>query len=173
MVHSGRTIAIIASTILALSIGTGVLYTATSFPYQYVYFSPLSGGLERAGQRFETDYWGLSVREQTDFLLELERDAEEPIVVSSHFSPKTVDYYLNRESRIAEYRNHLLESIGSSERVPVGERRFEVLPGLDVNDPSVDYYISTTRFNSHLDADGEVIHSVSLRGQLLSVLVRQ
>jgi hypothetical protein len=37
-------------------------------PYQYVYFNRVSGGLEKANNRFDTDYWGLSLREGMEWL---------------------------------------------------------------------------------------------------------
>lgn len=37
-------------------------------PYQYVYFNRLAGGLAHAPGRYETDYWGLSLREATEWV---------------------------------------------------------------------------------------------------------
>ncbi len=37
-------------------------------PYQYVYFNRVSGGLQGAHNRFDTDYWGLSLREGMEWL---------------------------------------------------------------------------------------------------------
>jgi hypothetical protein len=37
-------------------------------PYEYVYFNRESGGLTSANNRYETDYWGLSLREATEWL---------------------------------------------------------------------------------------------------------
>jgi hypothetical protein len=41
---------------------------ARSFPHAYAYFSPLAGGLERASTSYETDYWGLTMREAAEWL---------------------------------------------------------------------------------------------------------
>ncbi|MEM9540158.1 MAG: hypothetical protein AAGA60_11745 [Cyanobacteria bacterium P01_E01_bin.42] len=40
----------------------------TLHPYQSVYFSRASGGLERAYQRFDMDYWGLGLREGVEWV---------------------------------------------------------------------------------------------------------
>lgn len=37
-------------------------------PYEYIYFNRLSGGLVAAENQYETDYWGLSVREAMEWL---------------------------------------------------------------------------------------------------------
>ena len=40
-------------------------------PYQYIYFNQVSGGVEQAFNRDETDYWGASHREAAVWLNEL------------------------------------------------------------------------------------------------------
>jgi hypothetical protein len=37
-------------------------------PYEYVYFNRTFGGLERAHNQFDTDYWGLSMREAMEWV---------------------------------------------------------------------------------------------------------
>lgn len=37
-------------------------------PYQYLYYNRISGGLQQANKRYETDYWGLSIREAMEWL---------------------------------------------------------------------------------------------------------
>lgn len=37
-------------------------------PYEYIYFNRISGGLASAYNRYETDYWGLSMREGMEWL---------------------------------------------------------------------------------------------------------
>ncbi|MBE9125815.1 MULTISPECIES: hypothetical protein [unclassified Coleofasciculus] len=37
-------------------------------PYEYIYFNRLSGGLTGAVGRYETDYWGLSIREAMEWI---------------------------------------------------------------------------------------------------------
>lgn len=52
----------------------GIIFTAIVFdmttlhPYGYLYFNRVSGGLKQANHRFETEYWGLSLREATEWL---------------------------------------------------------------------------------------------------------
>lgn len=52
----------------------GSLFIKVSFdmaalhPYEYVYFNRLSGGLKVANGQYETDYWGLSIREAVEWL---------------------------------------------------------------------------------------------------------
>jgi hypothetical protein len=42
----------------------------TLHPHQYLYFSRISGGLSHAYERFDTDYWGLTLREGTEWVNE-------------------------------------------------------------------------------------------------------
>lgn len=43
-------------------------WTVRHLPLAYTYFQPLAGGLARASQRYEGDYWALSVREAAEWL---------------------------------------------------------------------------------------------------------
>jgi hypothetical protein len=45
-----------------------IVWYARAHPYQYVYFNPLVGGLSRASRSYETDYWGLSLREAAEWM---------------------------------------------------------------------------------------------------------
>lgn len=40
----------------------------TLHPYEYIYFNRLYGGVEKAGGRFDTDYYGLSMREGMEWV---------------------------------------------------------------------------------------------------------
>lgn len=40
----------------------------TLHPYEYIYFNRIFGGLAQAYNRYETDYWGLSMREGTEWI---------------------------------------------------------------------------------------------------------
>ena len=61
---------IIAATFIA------VVYAAIAFdmvalhPYQYIYVNRLSGGLEKVRDRYDTEYWGLSLREGMEWINE-------------------------------------------------------------------------------------------------------
>lgn len=59
---------IIAATFIA------VVYSAIAFdmvalhPYQYAYINRVSGGLEKVHKRYDTEYWGLSLREGMEWI---------------------------------------------------------------------------------------------------------
>lgn len=63
--ESRRRIAVGAFALLAAE---PLWWYARSHPYEYVYFGPLAGGLDDASQRYDTDYWGLSMREAAEWL---------------------------------------------------------------------------------------------------------
>jgi len=58
---SGITLLIIA--LVQIRVDMGALH-----PYEYIYFNRVSGGLTKAYKRFETDYWGLSIREAMEWI---------------------------------------------------------------------------------------------------------
>src|SRR5919202_5445606 len=61
---------IIAATFIA------VVYSAIAFemvalhPYDYIYVNRVSGGLEKVRDRYDTEYWGLSLREGMELINE-------------------------------------------------------------------------------------------------------
>ncbi len=62
-------------------------------PYQYVYFNSLTGGLNGAYEKYETDYWGASFRESVMWLKEHKRDGHVAIYTCAH--PFISAYYFD------------------------------------------------------------------------------
>ncbi len=60
-----RLLAVAAGVILSLDPVAGLVRL---HPYQYIYFNQLVGGLKGAAGRFETDYWGLGLREAAEWV---------------------------------------------------------------------------------------------------------
>jgi hypothetical protein len=59
-----------AGLLLAGSIWMTLVDMVELHPYQYVYFNRLvAGGLERAADRYDTDYWGASYKEGVDWVV--------------------------------------------------------------------------------------------------------
>jgi hypothetical protein len=65
-----KSLKIIAATFIA------VVYSAIAFemvalhPYDYIYVNRVSGGLEKVRDRYDTEYWGLSLREGMEWINE-------------------------------------------------------------------------------------------------------
>ncbi len=59
---------IFASMLTIVLLSPIVLDMIAFHPYEYIYFNRLSGGLIAAENQYETDYWGLSVREAMEWL---------------------------------------------------------------------------------------------------------
>jgi hypothetical protein len=53
-----------------LLIFPGVISIVRLHPYQYVYYNSVLGGISNAHQRFETDYWGISVFDAVTYINE-------------------------------------------------------------------------------------------------------
>jgi hypothetical protein len=54
--------------ILALVLLPGMYANITLYPYQYVYYNQLAGGLRGAYRVFDLDYWNLAFREGQDYI---------------------------------------------------------------------------------------------------------
>jgi tetratricopeptide (TPR) repeat protein len=62
--------------------------------YPYVYFNPLAGGVKGAYGQFETDYWGVSVRQGLEWMEKqgiIKPDMQEPVVIATNM------YYSTRQ----------------------------------------------------------------------------
>jgi hypothetical protein len=66
-------------------------------PYEPVYFNRAFGGLAAADGRFETDYWGLSLREGAEWL---SRNAGEDAVVVAGGPVHSIQPFLDRRMRL-------------------------------------------------------------------------
>ncbi len=94
-----RRLALVA---LALTVAEPLLWTARSGALCYTYFNPLAGGLAGASHRFETDYWGLSLRRAAE-LLDRDRAAggrRGPLRVRTNAPWQCVEPFLADPARI-------------------------------------------------------------------------
>ncbi|MFH1809280.1 MAG: hypothetical protein ABIJ09_11085 [Pseudomonadota bacterium] len=84
-----RSACIAPALLLLVAVGDLGLATARLFPYQYIYYNHLVGGVEGAQDRYELDYWGLCYREAVQDLQQvLEQravalDPQRPVRVAS------------------------------------------------------------------------------------------
>ncbi len=54
--------------IIVLSVAEPLLFIVRNPAYPYVYFNPMAGGISHAFGRYETDYWGTSVKQAIDWM---------------------------------------------------------------------------------------------------------
>jgi tetratricopeptide (TPR) repeat protein len=77
-------------------------FIASNHSFPYVYFNAFGGGLEKAHGNFETDYWGVSVRQAIEWMEEqriLDKEMKDTIVIATSFY-----YNVSRQLDIS-YRN--------------------------------------------------------------------
>jgi hypothetical protein len=110
-------------------------------PYQTLYFNRLfGGGLEKASQRYETDYWGASYREGIEeLILHYRPDGPLPVKVANCAAAFQTEYWLSEH--------------------PESRRWFVTVRPTD--DP--DILIATQRYRCMADP-GRIIHSVEREG---------
>jgi len=73
--------------LLALSLADSAWFIARNPAYPYIYFNPLTGGTQGAYGKFETDYWGVSVRQGIEWMEKqgiLKADMPETVVVATN-----------------------------------------------------------------------------------------
>lgn len=96
---SEKRVQIIALMALALMCLEPVCWMVRFHPHEYVYFNPLVGGLKGAYGRYETDYWGNSLRKGSEWLAQHYKDLklQRPITVKSDGELISSAYYLVRD----------------------------------------------------------------------------
>ncbi|EJW13692.1 hypothetical protein A33M_0022 [Rhodovulum sp. PH10] len=62
--------ALTAAVLLALGLAHPVAAMVRLHPYEYTYFNPIAGGVRGADGRFMLDYWGLSMKQASELLLD-------------------------------------------------------------------------------------------------------
>ncbi|MFT4760305.1 MAG: tetratricopeptide (TPR) repeat protein [Paraglaciecola sp.] len=73
--------------LLGIMVASTTLFIARNHHYPYVYFNLLSGGLDGAYGEYETDYWGVSVKQAIDWMEDegiLREDMEEITIATSY-----------------------------------------------------------------------------------------
>jgi hypothetical protein len=122
----------------------GVTLTAAEMvrlhPYQYVYFNYVSGGLEAAYNRDETDYWGLSHKEAGEWLNDYARE---------------IDPGGERIFKVHQrYTRWMLKEALDPEHFKMWQPR-----------EGADFFVSITRFNMHLSyPEATLLHVVEREG---------
>lgn len=139
--------AIIIGTSVFVSVGMTAVDMISLHPYQYVFFNRLfGGGVARAAESFETDYWGSSYKEGVAWLSEHYpgKDDGTKIRVGSCLYPLSTSYYLPRDR---------FDYLGSYE---------DAETEADIVVP--DILLATTRWDCHKTFKGEILHTVSRKG---------
>ncbi|MCZ6635420.1 MAG: tetratricopeptide repeat protein [bacterium] len=112
-------------------------------PNQYIYFNRVfGGGVQKASETFETDYWHNSYKQALTWLDQQPRPQNQPLRLASSYPPLAI--YIENS---AAYTYEALSE-------------------------AADIYLGTTRFDQHRIIPGEVVHIVSAQGANLLYLIR-
>lgn len=85
--------------VLGLCMLEPAVFIARNIHYPYVYFNPINGGMKGAFGRFETDYWGISVKDGVDWLEKqgiIGPNMKQPVTIASSFS-YNLDKYVKKK----------------------------------------------------------------------------
>ncbi len=126
--------------LIILAVGASLCITAfdmiTLHPYQTVYFNRiLAGGLKKAAEKYETDYWGNSYREGI-------------LWVIKHYQPE-----LHRKIRVLNAAKEFQTGY-YLDQIPGAKDRIEMVQ----TDP--DIFLATTRFERHRLFPGKILYIV-------------
>lgn len=137
---------IVGATVLGLLGAITAADMVALHPYEALYFNRVvAGGLARAVERYETDYWCLTYKEGAEWLLARFAGAhcEEKVRVAGQSILLQTSYYFRKTEE--------------------GRRLFSPV-SLD-DDPH--FAMTTTRFGDHRHTPGRVIHTVERQGASL------
>lgn len=121
--------------IFIISVVTNIILVIVSqvklFPYQYVYFNELVGGLNGGAKNFETDYWNASFKESIAWL------KKNKFVQNRKYSIYPCSYFSGMDQYLSENINYVKDYA------------------------IADYAICFTRFQEHNKLKGRIIHTVT------------
>lgn len=143
--RTGKAALIVAGAATAFLVGWNMW---SLHPYQYVYFNGLSGGLQGAYNRDETDYWGLSHKEAAEWLNQYieETDPGGERVYKVH----------------QRYSRWMLKESLNPGRFQMWQPREDA-----------DFFVSVTRFNLHTSyPEAKLLHTVEREGVPLCFVFR-
>ena len=83
-----KTFAYAIIAVLAITAVEPAIFIARNHHYPYVYFNPLIKGIKGAFGQFETDYWGISIKQGVEWLEKeglISDDPENPTVIATNF----------------------------------------------------------------------------------------
>jgi len=136
----------IAAVLLAASGALTLSDMITLHPYEALYFNRLvAGGLARAVEKYDTDYWCLTYKEGAEWLLAryAKSACPEKIRVAGHSILLQTSYYLKKTEE--------------------GRRLF-----MPVSlDDRPNFAMATTRFGDHRRTPGRLVHTVDRQGATL------
>ncbi len=73
--------------VMGLGLLDSAAFIASNAKYPYVYFNPIPGGIKGAYGQYETDYWGVSVRQGIEWMEQqgiLKEDMTETVVIATN-----------------------------------------------------------------------------------------
>src|SRR5438552_15565907 len=80
LVRRRQTIAVVGLVVLALCAQVQVIHDMVAVrPYEYMYFSPLVGGVPGATGKYDMDYWGVCNKLSAEWLERRSRNRKEEI----------------------------------------------------------------------------------------------
>lgn len=90
---------IVVWSVLAATLIEPTIFIARNAHFPYVYFNPIAGGISGAFGKYETDYWGVSVKQGLDWMEQqgiIGPNMTDTVIVVSNFSDALDKYAVKR-----------------------------------------------------------------------------
>ncbi len=141
--NTNKIVKISATALILFSVGLTTLDMIQLHPYQGIYFNRLiAGGLKKASERYETDYWGMTYREGAEWVINnYHPQTEEKIRVASCSTPFIAGYYFDQSEEAKQRFDYVAQN----------------------EEPRI--FIATTKCQRK--RRGNIIHTVERQGTLL------
>lgn len=98
---SRKTMQLFTCALIVALLSPIVLDMLALHPYEYIYFNRISGGLPKAYNQYETDYWGLSMREAMEWI---NNNGQPNITVVSSHPLRLSKTFANPEIKVIDYK---------------------------------------------------------------------
>lgn len=149
--------------LLALTALEPAYFILKNHDYPYVYFNPVAGGMNGAYGNYETDYWGVSMKQGVEWLEEegiISENMTDTVTIVSNFS-----YQLDKYLRNKKYK---------------GKIRTRYVRFRQRYDKAWDYGLFLSRFvrGSHIDngtwpPKDKTIHTINANGTPLLAILKE
>lgn len=137
---------IIKSTLIILiviNLGFVIYEMVSLYPFEYIYYNSFVGGLPGAYGKYETEYFGESYKEATQWFIKNINDGHSKYKIKTEGDPLSSYYYFTKN----------------------------MIWTADTN--QADYVFSFTRWNLHKLYPGKIVHTIERRGVPLVFIIKK
>jgi hypothetical protein len=160
--------------VLIISLISILMDMSRLHPYEYTYFNHLSGGLASAQYQYESDYWGLSFKESTQWLNSNVNEQNQKVVILG--PGLSALPFLRSDFQVvnAQYNGKVVASVHTKTRPHLFKEIVNSAHSLSTIKTNIEeniYIIALRRWEfNHVFPECPILHEVKRDGATLSVI---